>query len=70
MKREKEQLRSEQSTFSPMTNAKLQCKNCIFRSDDTNDLSMTKWCDVYNYEDGPKPDGIYVGKPCEYYEKE
>jgi hypothetical protein len=38
--------------------------------DDTNDLSMTKWCDVYNYDDGPKPDGIYVGKPCEYYEKE
>ncbi len=72
MRQDEKRLRSEQESFTTIMNKDLQCKDCMFRWDDSENYLLTKCCDVYNVdgEEQVKPDGIYVGKPCEYYEPE
>jgi hypothetical protein len=63
----KEKIRSESEAIIRITNNDLQCKDCVFKFDDSEIFGNTSKCEAYD----SKPDNVLLNKEeCEYYESE
>lgn len=61
-----EYIRSQQKAAMPITIETMLCKDCKFRGE----ACKAALCDVYNGENGFKPDEVINGGDCDYFEPE